>query len=249
MKQRKQQLNSIVLLLALSVLLLLTGCTSAVEKNYLAAEKLLEQGEFEEAAEKFQALGSYEDASRLLMVSRAALAAENGDYETARKAFSVLDGFRNVPEMQRYYEGREAEAAGRSSLDAEDGGDGLKQLKSAAEIYAGLSGFLDSDQRGSDCLSMLYDRGRELLDEARYSPACDVFGMLGSFQDSDQLEVYCKACVLEAAGSYLSAAEQFSEIPDVLDAAERADKNRETVYQQALDLSAQGDQEDRKSVV
>ena len=243
MKRKKQKWNRIVLLLALTASLLLTGCTSSVEKDYLTAEKLLEQGEFEKAAEKFQAMGSYEDASRLLMLSRAALAAENGNYEAARKAFSALGGFRNVPEMLRYYEAREAEAAGRSALDSAAGGAGWEHLKNASEIYANLPGFLDADAREADCLDTLYGLGQTLLDDARYSDAYDVFAMLGSFQDSALLKDYSEACLSETKGANLEAAEQFSKIPDVLDAAARADSNRETVYQKALNLSEQGDQE------
>ena len=95
----KHKLKSIIVLPAVCLALLLTGCAYDVEKDYLAAETLLEQGKYEEAAAKFENLGSYEEASRLLMLSRAALAAENGDYETAGKAFSALGGFRDVPEM------------------------------------------------------------------------------------------------------------------------------------------------------
>ncbi|MBO7372895.1 MAG: phosphodiester glycosidase family protein [Oscillospiraceae bacterium] len=243
MKRGKLKRNIFILLLVLAALLTLTGCASAAEKDYLAAGKLLEQGEFEKAAEKFQTLGSYEDASRLLMLSRAALAAENGDYETARRAFSALGEFRDVPEMLRYYEGREAEAAGRSSLGSEDGGAEWKQLKNAAEIYANLPGFLDTAEREADCLSTLYGLGQTFLNNTRYSDAYDVFGMLGGFQDSTQLKDYSEACISEAKGANLEAAEQFSQIPDVLDAAARADSNRETVYQKALSLSEQGDQE------
>ena len=243
MKHRRKKQNSMILLLMLAVFLSLTGCTSAYEKDYLAAEKLLEQGEFEKAAERYRTLGSYEDASRLLMFSRAALAAENGDYETARKAFSALGEFRNVPEMLRYYEGREAEADGRSAFDSVDRSAGWERLKNAAEIYANLPGFLDAAAREEDCLNTLYSLGQTLLNDARYSDAYDVFAMLGSFRDSVRLKDYSEACISEMKGANLEAAEQFSRIPDVLDAAARADSNRETVYQKALSLSEQGDQE------
>ena len=60
----------ILLMLSLCVLLSLTGCSSATEKSYQTGVALLEQGRFEEASNQFQELGSYRDASLLLMYSR-----------------------------------------------------------------------------------------------------------------------------------------------------------------------------------
>ena len=239
----KHKLKSIIVLPAVCLALLLTGCASDVEKDYLAAETLLEQGKYEEAAAKFENLGSYEEASRLLMLSRAALAAENGDYETAGKAFSALGGFRDVPEMTRYYEGREAETGGRIAISSDDGEDGFLLLKDAADIYAEFSDYRDAAQRRADCLSTLYGYGRELLFDADYAEAGGVFAALRDYEDCALLSKYCRAGILEADGANLEAAEQFSQITDVLDAAERADENRETVYQKAVALSAGGDQE------
>ena len=73
----------LLLVITLCVLLALTGCSSSVQHTYQDGEALMEQGNFEEASLKFMELGSYEDASRLLMYCRAASAAENGEYESA----------------------------------------------------------------------------------------------------------------------------------------------------------------------
>ena len=232
----------IFVLLALCLLLSLAGCSSAVERDYQAGEALLQQEKYEEAAAKFRQLGSYGEASRLLMYSRAAIAAENGDYSHARRAFLALDQFRDAPDMLHYYEGREAEADGRKALQAEEDSDVL-QLKTAADIYNSLSGFRDAAQRASDCLSTLYDRGRTLISSARYTDAQALFDVLGDFSDSAGMKSYCSACLLEEDGAWLEAADRFSEIPTVLDAAARADADREKVYQQALSLSAEGDPE------
>ena len=113
----------LIILLSLTALLL-AGCalpfsslpsavSSSLRRDYKAAEKMLDQGQYEDAAAKFGELGSYEDASLLLMYSRAAIAAENGSYDAARNAFTALGDFRDAPTMLRYYEGREAEASGR----------------------------------------------------------------------------------------------------------------------------------------
>ncbi|MBQ9663266.1 MAG: phosphodiester glycosidase family protein [Oscillospiraceae bacterium] len=232
-----------VVLSSLCALLLLTGCTSAEQKNYQEGESLLQQGQFEEAAGKFQQLGSYEDASLLLMYSRASEAAENGDYEAARSAFASLGSFRDAQAMLRYYDAREQEAAGRSALAAEDYGAAVRSMTGAAEIYSELPDVRDAALREADCLNAVYERGRSLLGSAQYSTAGDMFTALGSYQDSSELFSYCKACLLEADGAYLKAADLFSGIPSTLDASARADQNRDRIYQQALDLSAQGDPE------
>ena len=216
---------------------------SKEKKSYQDAESLVEQGRFEEAVVMFQELGSYEDAGRLLMYSRASLAAENGDYESAEKAFLSLGEYRDAADMLYYYEGRQAEAEGQSALEADDFNSALQSLKNAADIYSGLSSVRDASQREENCLSTLYELGRTLLDSGQFAAANEVFETIGSFKDSIELSAYCEACLTEADEHYLEAAEQFSAIPSVLDSASRADQNREKVYQQALVLNSQGEPE------
>ena len=240
----RHHLRIILFLLTACALLTLTGCTSAEQREYHAGEALLEQGKYEEAAAKFQALGSYEDAGRMLMYSRAVLAAENGDYTAAVHAFTALGGFRDAAAMLRYYEALETEAAGRQALDAGDLNAALSLLKDASERYGALPGFRDAEQRGRDCLSALYGHGQALLGSGQYAAARDLFDSLGILEDSAALKVYCEACILEETEAWLEAADRFSEIPSVLDAADRADRARNVVYQKALDLSAKGEHED-----
>ena len=239
----RQRLRIILLLLTACALLILTGCTSAEQREYQAGVNLLEQGKYEDASAKFQTLGSYADASRLLMYSRAALAAENGDYEAAKNAFSTLGGFRDSAAMLRYTEAREAEDAGRQALSAGDIDTAAHRLKDAADLYAALPAFRDAEQRGADCFGALYEQGQVLLGSGQYAAARDLFGSLGDMGDSAGLKVYAEACLLEAEESWLEAADRFSEVSSVLDAEERADRNRDVVYQQALDLSAKGEHE------
>ena len=233
----------LLLLLPLCAFLLLTGFTSSFEKRYREAEALLAQGDFDAASAGFRELGSYEEASRLLMYSRAASIAERGDYETARRAFTALGSFRDAPEMLRYYEGREAETDGRIALTSEDYAAAIRGLNTAVEIYGELPGFRDTAERGNTCLSALYEQGRTLLDAARYGEARDLFTALGSYSDSPDLNGYCEASLLEESGSVLAAAERFSALSGVLDAAARAEACRERVYRQAVALSAEGKQE------
>ena len=233
----------LLLVITLCVLLALTGCSSSVQHTYQDGEALMEQGNFEEASLKFMELGSYEDASRLLMYCRAASAAENGEYDSAYHSFTALGEYRDAPEMLLYYHAREAESNGRVALESDDFSTALHLLKKAAEAYGTLSIVRDAEQREKDCLGLLYKHGLSLIEGKQYSIAFDTFTELDTFQDSQGLRDYCKACLLEEESAYLEAAEVFSEIPEILDAAERADSNRDTVYQQALTASSSGDQE------
>ncbi|MBQ1790551.1 MAG: hypothetical protein II008_10245, partial [Oscillospiraceae bacterium] len=125
---------------------------------------MLDHGRYEDAAAAFEKLGSFGDASLLLMYSRAAIAGENGDYPAAHAAFSALGDFRDASVMLRYYEGRETEAAGRHALDTANYPDAIRLLPDASDVYASLPSFRDTELRASDCLDALYSRGRSLLD-------------------------------------------------------------------------------------
>ena len=240
--------HRLIMILALGAFLLLSGCggvsmSSSVERDYEKGLTLLEQENYREAAAIFQELGSYEDASRLLMYCRAVMAAEDGDYETARSAFAALDGLRDSSEMLTYYAARETEAEGRNALEREDYDNAALLLKDAADRYGSFSVFRDAAQRGESCLGTLYDCGCTLLNDAGYSAAHDIFDALGGYRDSSDMKEYCTACTLEEKGSLLEAAERFELVPLTLDAPARANAARETVYQQATTLAAEDNQE------
>ena len=153
----RTSLKTISLLLAGCVLLTLAGCgaSGSAARDYGAAVAQLEQGSYEQAAEAFEVLGSYEDSARLRMYSRAVLAARDGDYERAMAAFTALNGF----------------------------------------------------------------------------------------QDSARMLTYCDACLLEQQESWMEAAEEFLQIPDILDASARADAARDRIYDQASAALTAGDPE------
>jgi hypothetical protein len=77
MNRRKHLIKRIsALLMCLCLLLTLTGCST--EGRYQSANKLLAKGEYQKAAEKLEALGSFEDAPLLTMYAKAAAAGEAG---------------------------------------------------------------------------------------------------------------------------------------------------------------------------
>ena len=69
-------MTGVCLLLLAAVLLAamtltMTACGNSQEKTYEKATKLLNDGKYAEAAEKFESLGSYEDASQMTMYAKA----------------------------------------------------------------------------------------------------------------------------------------------------------------------------------
>ncbi|MCR5088048.1 MAG: phosphodiester glycosidase family protein [Oscillospiraceae bacterium] len=244
----KLEIKRALLVTALGMTLLLSGCSSAAERNYQAGEELLAKGAFEEAAGKFSELGSYEEASRLLMYSRAALAGENGAYETAFAAFRSLGDFQDAARMLQYYEGRAAESEGQNALAQNNENSGLSQLKSAADIYGRIPGFRDAAEREAACLRTLYERGEQLLSAGRYPEASAFFESLGDWEDSALLKRYCAACLLEKEGKAAEAAERFAALGSFRDAGARADINRDLVYQQAAHLMEQADYENAEKL-
>ncbi len=244
----KQKMKIALLAASLGMSLLMSGCSSSVERDYASGEELLAKGAFEEAAGKFGELGSYEEASRLQMYSRAALAGENGAYETAFAAFRSLGSFQDSARMLQYYEGRASENEGQNALAMQNENSARSLLTSAADTYGQIYDFRDAAAREEACLRTLYGRGEQLLAEGRYTDAAEYFESLGSWEDSTQLKAYCAACLLEAEGKSADAAESFGMLAGFRDASARADANLEIVYQQALALAGREEYEQAETL-
>jgi len=70
------------------------------------AQALMAEGKYAEAAERFEALGSYEESSMLTMYCKAAAAGERGDYDTAFSGFRGLGEYKDSRMMLDYYNAR-----------------------------------------------------------------------------------------------------------------------------------------------
>ena len=86
----------IFLFIMLTAAAILTGCGKG--GDYKKAMSLYENGQFEEAAEKFIELGDYENSQDMVMVCRYEAARtlfDAGNYEEAKKAFAELGDYEN----------------------------------------------------------------------------------------------------------------------------------------------------------
>ena len=94
--------------LGVALILLLALCLSAcgskdIAESYSEAQKLLAEGNYAQSAAAFEALGSYEEASRLGMYAQAHAEAEKGNYALAASSMAALGDFRDAPLQAVYY--------------------------------------------------------------------------------------------------------------------------------------------------
>lgn len=90
--------KTVALILALSLVFLLSGCDSA---DYSKAEKLMEQGDYTAASEAFRALGDYKESVQNAAECDYRLAMADfdaGNYETAKAAFETLGDYSDAAE-------------------------------------------------------------------------------------------------------------------------------------------------------
>ncbi len=246
-------------LLCLCLLLTLTGCST--EGRYQSANKLLAKGEYEKAAEKLEALGSFEDAPLLTMYAKAAAAGENGQYTACLQAFETLGDFKDSQLMYSYYMARSWEAAGLSAATPKQqaGAESWESLMRAAELYGQQLLFRDSQQRQQNCLQATYDMAEGLADAEYFAAARDAHNALAEeyYKDSRTLGKYYAARYNESLAPQgiaygdqwsvsdfqplQSAAAVYDEISYVRDSLTRAEACRKTAYDFAKLCAAEGD--------
>lgn len=137
--------KSILLIVLALLLVLLTGCATQTEteKAYLAAQELLMQAQYPQAAEAFDKLGSYSDASLNALYSKALAAGEAGEYDDAIASLTALGSFKDASLQVTYYSARQLESMGVSSAE------------SAANLYESIALFRDSKARAAACRELL----------------------------------------------------------------------------------------------
>ena len=197
--KRNFRIISIVFVLAV-LILCISGCAASDESKYKNAQLLLGKGQYSEAAEIFDALGSYEDSTRLSMYAKAVLAGESGDYETAFSAFRSLEDLKDSKQLLKYYEGRSYQASA-DSLIASENRDDLAMAKNdydeATQVYSDLSLFKDCQTRLSACQSGSdnaqekihaydYTAADKLEQDGKYEEAIRAFNALRNYSDSTE---------------------------------------------------------------
>ena len=138
------------MLLAISLVLSCYGLTALADtaaERYAAAEELMLDGKYLEAAEAFDALMTYSDASNMAMYCRAIYAAENKMYSLAVDAFQTLGDFKDSAKMAKYYAAMSYQDAGTlASLTAATDSalaSAKQNLQQANQYYSDLALYKD----------------------------------------------------------------------------------------------------------
>lgn len=213
-------MKTIFSLFLTAILLLSSACaesaTGALQEMYAQGELLMVQGDYAGAAAKFDALGTYSDASQMAMYCKAIAAAETfGLYSMAVDAFIDLGDFKDSKQMAKYYEGRAHEAAG--TIDVATASDSalaqaLWQLEEAEKVYGGLAFFKDSLTRYGACGDKIKEIKGEQSRRAQIKRDQELARMEG---------VYQEALTLEQNGDYTEAIKLYRSLNGYKDSAER----------------------------
>ena len=173
MKQKKILLFTVLLL----SLFLLCSC-GGPEGTYKSAQNLLSQGKYQEAAEKFESLGGYEDATTLTLYCKAIALAESGDYANGIAGLESLGDYKDCAMRITYYTGRYYE-----DLVSQGYYDYLPQ---AQQFYNSNPLFLDSAKRSESLMPNLYTVAEKLREEKKWENAAAAYNALHNYQDSQE---------------------------------------------------------------
>lgn len=213
-------MKTIISLFLTAILFLSSACaesaTGALQEMYAQGELLMVQGDYAGAAAKFDALGTYSDASQMAMYCKAIAAAETfGLYSMAVDAFIDLGDFKDSKQMAKYYEGRAHEAAG--TIDVATASDSvlaqaLWQLEEAEKVYGGLAFFKDSLTRYGACGERIKEIKGEQSRRAQIKRDQELARVEAVYQD---------ALALEQNGDYAEAIKLYRSLNGYKDSVER----------------------------
>lgn len=215
------------LLLILLSCLVLSSC-GGPEDTYKSAQALLAKGEYAKAGEKFESIGSYEDAATLTMYCKACALCESGDYEAGLKVLATLGGYKDSLYRITYYTAR--------SYEDIAGEDDWECMLEAQNIYETIPVFLDSgeritalDKRIETAKKAQYDAAVRTGESGDFSAARLMFDHLGSYSDSKSRYTYygIRADEVKLAGSkdetvVSSVAARYTQMGAYLDCEKRA---------------------------
>lgn len=218
-----------IISLLLTTILLLTAIPATAaspEAAYNAAFSLLQQGDYDAAAEAYASLGFYGDASLMALYCAALDAGASGNYAAAALNFEALGTFRDAPLYARYYTARWYETG--------------EKYEEAADVLAGMTLFLDAGERLTGYPALILARDAAALEArnaAAYAEAAAAeeagqleaaltgFTALGAYRNSAARAnsvAYKIADLAEKNGDYITAFNGFTALGSYSDSAERA---------------------------
>ncbi len=218
------------MVLALLVLCALTlaGC-GGVEATYKQAQELMAGGKYAEAGEKFNSIGSYEDASSLAMYCKAAALGESGNHQAAIQAFESFGDYKDSKYMIKYYTAKACEAD--------------NDPISAIYAYKEIPLFRDSQAQVDALIANIYNNGLSHAEKGEFDKAYEILELLQEagivYRDSEDLRFYCALRYMETGllphdyQQYIYVAMLYDILGTYSDSAARAESLRKTVYDAA----------------
>ena len=222
----------------------LFGCGSTgLSKTYDKAQNCLAEGKYEEAAELFDSISTYEDSSRLALYSKALLYGEQENYKKALETLDFLGDYKDSSQLIKYY--KICELSESSAVE---------DVLSASKQFEAISAYRDCADRAEKCRQIVYHEATSQFNKGKYSSAGQLFSELGAYKDSkEQLEA-CKKAEMERekAEAYLraealllekdfdGAIKEFASLGDYKDSKERIEEvkeaKKENTYSNAVQL-------------
>ena len=181
--------SAVVVLVVLIGVITINIIASSPSKKYEAAQALMAKGEYAKAAENFEDLGSYEEASTLAMYCKACALCESGDYYTGIAALEALGKYKDSEMRIIYYSARYYEDVA--------GTDYWEGMLEAQAIYNTIPVFLDSaervhalDTRIEEAKSAQYTAAVDAGENGDYLAAQSGFERLKNYSDSKKRITY-----------------------------------------------------------
>jgi len=224
---KKEQKSFLVLAVLIMALFAQTAFANDVPTIYNEAQNLMALGKFTEAANLFDSISTYEDASTLALYCKACNMCEVGYYDLGIASLETLGDFKDAKMRAIYYSGRQAEDNA-----------GIKDFVTmlyAQSFYNQIPLFLDSfsrsvalDSQIEAAKQILYDEALSAGENGDFETARDNFVRIkDEFADGEMRLTYytirCDEAVALGSNNLeeaLKIMRRYREVGDFLDAAE-----------------------------
>lgn len=161
------------------------GIHNARQTRYNNAVTLLENGQYQQAADEFVALGGFDDAAEMAAYCEDAMdydaarkLMESGDYEGAIEMFTALGSFKDTLSLKAKCENTLTYQSAATLLAAGD-------YAGAQAVFEELGDFNDAAAQATLCANKItYASAQDAVAQGLYYTAYKAFDSLGGFEDA-----------------------------------------------------------------
>ncbi len=234
------------------------AAADALQDLYNEAQLLMIQGQYLEAAAKFEALMSYSDSAQMALYAKAIYMGENGMTDLCVSTMEMLGEFKDAPSMAVYYTGRGYEAAAAlldpAACSYHDLKISISATEKAIEHYQKNMLFKDALLRINSCQTLAktlqqeidrrYANGLQLIANGSYQEGIAALKEMSGYGSSAAAIQYATGCMQMEKGSYTEAITSFRGANGYSDAADRITQCqtflKDAAYAEAMALKDSG---------